>query len=306
MKKKNGQLLVLIWFIFMFLSGCRQINSSSMLNVMLIAEEDASSFGKELIEGMDTATSEYSNVNLLKRLSAYPNNASQEKSFLEQAIQLGVDAVVLSPSAFEKNEDTIKKAQKKGIAVILMNNQKYADSGYSYVGSNMEQLKKKVENIIRTNGISQPVALVLSSPKLDTNSIEKEKEWTQAIKEAGNGDGIIKPILRLRKDELQNDQTLSHVLNENPDINVVIALTETMATETEKILQNQKEMNKPLLIASQSSMPIIKKLETGNIDVMIRENAFEIGYTAIQLAVEQGRNQSKSRKFFIDITEITQ
>lgn len=303
MRKKLGTLISVL-FLLVFLTGCQQRSSRERLTIMLVAEEDATSFGQELIQGIDAAVSEYTDVNILKRLSSATSEASYTKH-LEQARQLHVDSVIITPAVLEENLPLLKEMKHSGITVVLLNRSLEMKSGFSSIGSDFNQIEEMLPSIALHKKADVPFVNIVSSLEQTSHYKLREQVWSKVLKQIDPSYQNNQNFL-FGHDEKENESMLTAYLKEYPELSLLVATTESSALEAGRILKKIPETSRPYLIAADATLSIIKEMEQKTIQLAIRENPFEIGYKSVQLAIEQNRKNIPDKDFYVDMTKIDQ
>lgn len=296
--RKRRFLLLSILLVLLVLSGCLSRNGTEIQTIMLIAEEDESAFRQEMIQGIDAAVSEYTDVNLMKRLSSL-DAENPYTQYLEQAIQLNVDGVIVSSSVLTHNEDLLKKMKYKGTSIVLLNAEKESIETYSSVGSDMNQFTQVLEQKLKEKKIKQRSVHILTTKNPHAHYARREQvlnQWT------AQGD----KRLRFGKNEEENKTSFLTYIKDQQEPIVFIATTESNALQASQLIQEIPQKNRPSLIALDATSSILKEVESGHIQLILRENPFEIGYTSVQSAIERKSFASKNKSKDVKWTAVNQ
>ena len=299
--RKRILLSGIIFCIGIFLSGCWKATSNDGVELMVLSEEDVSAFGKELIQGIDAAVSEYTDVNVLKRFSS-SKNKSQNGKYLDQARQLKVKGLIVTSSIFNTHKEKITKMKQEGMTVAILEGDPNEEE-FLTIGSDEEQWEAMFQKLMggRTNRSNRIVLLSSESPT--DYSLIREKRMSASIKYALHTKNQI-DILRLGPKREENALLFNQFLKENQDVDFVVGITENNAEVAAEWVDQSLLSPLPKVIGLDATPEMLKKLETGKIHTIMRENPYEIGYTAVQATVKGIRNQTTAKAFTVEVIEI--
>lgn len=251
--------------------------------VAVIGKSEKSSFWISVSSGARAAAAEY---NLDMRFIAPDSEedyVSQNK-MIRDAIDDGAKAIIFSAIDYNANSAAINEAIAAGIPVVVIDSDVNSD-GVScrimtdnYEAGRMAGLQALEDN----NG-----KLVIGVVNYDINSAngqERERGFCDAVRESGRDCEIYTINCPSTKDDAY--EGTCRLLEEHPDINVIAALNELMSLGSGYAIRDLGLKQSVDIYAFDSNVISVGMLETGEIDGLVVQNPYSMGYLGVETAYQ--------------------
>lgn len=254
---------------------------SSRRQVAVIVKSTDSAFWKSVFSGAGAAATEY-NLSVTTQGPENEDDYETQNEMIRQAVQDGAEAIIFSAVDFYANADTIDEAAAAGVKIIV------------------------IDSTVNSEHISCSIS---------TDNYKAGQMAAQAILDAAEGSlklGIVN-FDRNSANGQQREQGLRDVLGMQPRVEIVDAINVKSTTEdakrgTEEMLERHPEINaiatfnewtslgvgyaireleigeKTAVVAFDSNVVSVGMLETGEVDALIVQNPYAIGYLGVEHA----------------------
>lgn len=278
-------------------------DNNHVLDVAVITKSSDSSFWKEFIYGIDAAAQEF-NINYYTTAPANEEDSKTQISMIEEAINDGVDVIVLSAISAEDAAVYVNRAQNMGIKVII------ADSGVDTDNINLE---------VGTDNYTAGIQLGDAVCELDTGvinvgivnfdaSTDNGQLREQGFRDAVSADKRINIIdaINVSSNVTSAKQGTKEMLAEHPEINVIVTMNEWTTLGVGYAIEDLECAGGVQVYGFDSNRFCIDMLETGYIDGLIVQNPFAMGYLCIENAYNlyQGKTVN-DKKIYTDTFLVT-
>lgn len=304
---KNNRIGILLAVLLLFAmigSGCSNgARSQTAPYVAVITKSTDSKFWKSVYGGANAAAMEYG-VNLTLEGAENEEDYEAQNQLIYQAIENGAQAIVFSAIDANQSVEAIKAARDQGIYVVII------DSGINFDDIDVE---------ITTNNYNAGVMAadaVLQNPARDlrigivnfdvnsANGAEREAGFKDKIK--GNGRATIVDVINVESNISASDKGAKKMLSEHPDINVIATFNEWTTLGVGFAMQELGCSDQVQVIGFDSNVILADMLEKGDMDGLIIQNPFAIGYLGIEKAYDLIRRKSRPEEvIYTDTTLIT-
>lgn len=254
---------------------------SSRRQVAVIVKSTDSAFWRSVFSGAGAAATEY-NLSVTTQGPENEDDYETQNEMIRQAVQDGAEAIIFSAVDFYANADTIDEAAAAGVKIIV------------------------IDSTVNSEHISCSIS---------TDNYKAGQMAAQAILDAAEGSlklGIVN-FDRNSANGQQREQGLRDVLGLQPRVEIVDAINVKSTTEdakrgTEEMLERHPEINaiatfnewtslgvgyaireleigeKTAVVAFDSNVVSVGMLETGEVDALIVQNPYAIGYLGVEHA----------------------
>lgn len=254
---------------------------SSRRQVAVIVKSTDSAFWKSVFSGAGAAATEY-NLSVTTQGPENEDDYETQNEMIRQAVQDGAEAIIFSAVDFYANADTIDEAAAAGVKIIV------------------------IDSTVNSEHISCSIS---------TDNYKAGQMAAQAILNAAEGSlklGIVN-FDRNSANGQQREKGLRDVLGTQPRVEIMDAINVKSTTEdakrgTEKMLERHPEINaiatfnewtslgvgyairelgigeETAVVAFDSNVVSVGMLETGEVDALIVQNPYAIGYLGVEHA----------------------
>ena len=294
MKTRKIIVLILSLILMLLLCGCKS-DKNKKIYIAVIAKSVNSDFFRKMESGVQSAATEY-NVKVTFEGPESEENFEAQNALIDKAVKNGADAIVLSAIDYTRSDKPVENAVKNGVRVITV------DSGVSsklvdmFIGTDSLEAGRSAAKAgfdTFNNNVDIKIGLI-SFLESTANGQQREKGFKQAASEAENAE-----IVASRPAESNTDsakQAAMKLLSENPEINMLAGFNEWITLGIGEAVRELGISDKVCAVGFDSNISSVSMLETGEMDVLIVQNPFAMGYLAVKNAAALVGGETFSEK----------
>ena len=284
-KKTLVAFAVVLSLVFCF-AGCTGSNlPSKSKTVAVITKGSDSDFWNDVKNGAFSAATEY-NIDITFEGPDSEEDYESQNKMIENAVSKNVGAIVLSAIDYEKNAPAVQKAIDKGIKVITVDSDVDADGKELFIGTdNVSAGKKAAEQAIELCKNEKSVNIgIVNYGKNTENGKQRLKGFTDYIDKVKNA----KVVASVNVESNAESATLGakQLIEKNKGINVLIGFNEWSTLGVGYAIKELNLKDEVFGIGFDSNVNCVGMLETGEIDTLIVQNPFSMGYLSVSKAAE--------------------
>lgn len=284
-KKTLVAFAVVLSLVFCF-AGCTGGNlSPKSKTVAVITKGSDSDFWNDMKNGAFSAATEY-NIDITFEGPDSEEDYESQNKMIENAVSKNVGAIVLSAIDYEKNASAVQKAIDKGIKVITVDSDVDADGKELFIGTdNVSAGKKAAEQAIELCKNKKAVNIgIVNYGENTENGKQRLKGFTDYIDKVKNA----KVVASVNVESNAESATLGakQLIEENKGINVLIGFNEWSTLGVGCAIKDLNLKDEVFGIGFDSNVNCVGMLETGEIDTLIVQNPFSMGYLSVSKAAE--------------------
>lgn len=262
--------------------------------VSVIVEDSKEDYYVNLKKGMDQAALEHNiDVNFITLYER--NNSAQQKELISREMEVGTQAIVLSPVDYSKTAAMFSE-MTVDVPIIILNNEEstgnevMANVSMDYFQAGQE-LAKEIMRRIHADS-----AVYLFTEGLQYGSNRRLYDGLMSIlPEAGYEVLLIEKAFKNRFPEAMEER-VSKEKNA-----AVIALDTESLMEVAGIIENHPDrFHSASLFGPGATLKILRYMEDGIIDGVIAENMYDAGYLCMEEAVEAIDNKNIKATVWLD------
>ncbi len=249
--------------------------------VAVIAKSTTSAFWKSVRAGTNAASTEY---NLTMTFEGPENEVDYEEqnTLIHQAVKNGAKAIVFSASDFNGNAQAINDAARQGVKIVVID---------SDVNSNLVSCRISTDNY-RAGYMAGRASLTAKEDSINIGIVNFEKNSANGQqREEGFRDAvaldqrakIVDAVNANSTTEAAQSETIK-MLKEHPEINVITALNEWTSLGAGNAIAQLKLEEQTTVVAFDSNIISVGMLETGEVDALIVQDPFAMGYLGVECA----------------------
>ena len=284
-KKTLVAFAVVLSLVFCF-AGCTGGNlSSKSKTVAVITKGSDSDFWNDVKNGAFSAATEY-NIDITFEGPDSEEDYESQNKMIENAVSKNVGAIVLSAIDYEKNAPAVQKAIDKGIKVITVDSDVDANGKELFIGTdNVSAGKKAAEQAIELCKNKKAVNIgIVNYGENTENGKQRLKGFTDYIEKVKNAK-VVASVNVVSNAESATSGA-KQLIEENKDINVLIGFNEWSTLGVGYAIKELNLKDEVFGIGFDSNVNCVGMLETGEIDTLIVQNPFSMGYLSVSKAAE--------------------
>ncbi len=303
MNPKKIVSLVLAFSMTVCLCACSKTDSKEYIAV--IAKAVNSDFWHNVNNGVLSAATEY-NVTVTFEGPENEENYYAQNSLIENAVKNGADAIVLSAIDYNNSVETVNAAVREGVKVIAIDSDVNSDAVSLFIGTDNIAAGKEAGKAA-VDGFSADSEIIIGLVNYNANTDngnQREKGFREYIGTVSNA--RIAASVTAESNEESATAAAEKLLRQNPRINVIVGFNEWMTLGVGNAVKNLGLSKKVRSVGFDSNLISVGMLETGEMDALIVQNPFAIGYLGVEKAAALISGESlPSREIYTDVTTVT-
>lgn len=304
MKIRKITAFVLSLLLLFSLCGCKS-DKNKKIYIAVIAKSVNSDFFKKMESGVQSAATEY-NVKVTFEGPESEENFEAQNALIDKAVKNSADAIILSAIDYTRSDKPVENAVKKGVKVITV------DSGVSsklvdmFIGTDSFAAGKAAAKAgieAFNNNVDIKIGLI-SFLETTANGQQREKGFKQAVSEAEKAEIVASSPSESNVESAK--QAAIKLISENPGINMLAGFNEWITLGIGEAVKELGISDRVCAVGFDSNLNSVSMLETGEMDVLIVQNPFAMGYLAVKNAAALVGGETFSEKEeFTAVTAVT-
>ena len=295
--------LILAFSMAVCLCACTKTDSKKYIAVITKAVN--SDFWHNVNNGVLSAATEY-NVTVTFEGPENEEDYNAQNALIEAAVKNGADAIVLSAIDYNNSVDTVNAAVREGVKVIAIDSDVNSDAVSLFIGTDNIAAGKEAGKAA-VDGFSADSEIIIGLVNYNANTDngnQREKGFREYIGTVSNA--RIAASVTAESNEKSATAAAEKLLKQNPRINVIVGFNEWMTLGVGNAVKNLGLSKKVRSVGFDSNLISVGMLETGEMDALIVQNPFAIGYLGVEKAAALISGESlPSSEIYTDVTTVT-
>lgn len=257
------------------------IKSYSLIFIPKVWDED-NDFWSTLIEGANMAAEEY-NATLEILAPDSETDYEQQRQYLEEAIAKKPDAVLISPSSYTENIETLEKVKEAGIRLVFID---------SVVSEEVQELTVATDNVNMGEQLGEYACQFLDENSQIAIVAHVEGSSTALEREEGIRTGlgeyesqIVETVFSGSEYSVAYQQTCE-LIEKYPDLTMIISTNEYSAVGAARAIRDLGLQDQIIFVGIDSSLEMIQLMEEGIFQGFIIQKSFNMGYLGVEKTIE--------------------
>jgi len=304
MKKIVAVTIIVIVFVLALLLYVAKFDKTSVnqpanFNVAVILQSNQSSFWKEVANGAKSVV--YPQLTLTTDGPELETDFVKQASMIDAAVAKKVDAIVIAPHNATAVAMALQRARAAKIPVVMIDS--YLDIGESlpFVASDNDKIGELAANSILQSGkITR--AIIIRGVWGDESQDARSAAAMRILKDAG-----VEVVAYENADSEREKakQLTERLLARYNGVQAIFATNDYMALGAADAEREAHYPNSIFIVGVDAIPEALQAIRIGNIDATVSQNAYDIGRSGVELAVEIFKKQQVSERNSIPSTVIT-
>ena len=228
-----------------------------------------------------------------------------QNRMIEHAVESGVDAIVLSAIDRYGTKKSLEDAVRRGVKVILIDSGVDTELAETFIGTdNYEAGRAVCDAVLAGMGSDRSLKIGLVNCAENTdNGNQRENGFRDRAAEAENIE--IVSTVHVASDTETAKLAAVVMMREHPDINVLVGFNEWMTLGIGYAVRELGIGAGVYAVGFDSNVISIGMLETGEMDALIVQNPFAMGYLGITKACAATRGEAIDKNIDTATTVVT-
>lgn len=303
MKFKSILCLLLCAVLLFTFSACSGASHDKKY-IVVIFKSIGSDFWNNVESGVSSAATE-NNVTVKIQSPENEEDYIAQNYLINMAVEDGADAIVLSAIDYDKSADTVTKAARSGVKIVTIDSDVGSPLVDMFIGTD-NVAAGKMAGQAAVNGFSDGekiyIGLVNYNQGTD-NGQRREEGFRQFVSTVKNAE--ITAAVNVDSNTESATAGAMEMLRENPKINVIVGFNEWTTLGVGNAIKQLGLSEKVRGIGFDTNVVSIGMLETGEMDALIVQNPFAIGYLGVQNAAALADGKKTESVMYTETTIIT-
>lgn len=249
--------------------------------VAVIVKSTESAFWKSVSAGVNAASTEY-NLTVTFEGPENEENYGAQNALIEKAVKNGAEVIIFSAVDYNANADAINEAIKQGVKIIVIDSDVNSSQVSCHIGTdNYKAGIMAGKAALTAEGSSLKVGIV-NFDKKTANGQQREMGFRDAV--ASDKRVKILDAINVISTAEDAQRGTMEMLEKHPDINVIATFNEWTSLGVGNTIKELDIGSKTTVVAFDSNVISVGMLETGEVDALIVQNPFAMGYLGVESA----------------------
>ena len=279
--KKILSLLAAGVLLLMSMSGCGKEAETGKTQVAMIVKSTESAFFKSVFAGARAASTEY-NLNVTFNGPESEEDYVTQNEMVRQAMEDGVDVIVFSAVDYNANAEIIGQAAQRGIKIVVIDSDVNSSMVSCRIGTNNLQAGVKAAEAALAVGEDELYIGIVNYDVNSANGQQRELGFRQTVEQ----DPRVKDITTINVLSTTEDARAGakEMLLSDSRINVVVTFNEWTSLGVGWAIRDLDRGDRTQVVAFDSNVVSVGMLETGEVDALIVQNPYAMGYLGVETA----------------------
>lgn len=276
---------ILLLVCLLTMSSCAMLGQSEQQTprplVAVIVKSTQSTFWKTVQSGVKAAANEY-NLQYTFEGPLSEEDAETQNELIEQAVKNGAKALVISAIDAAASAQHIEHAIQAGVKVIVIDSDVDAEGVSVRVGTdNYAAGQAAAQALLDAKESVRHIGMVGFDTRTE-NGQARERGFMDKIQEDGRAQ-IVEQI-HSPSDSAQVQAATRALLRRQPDLDAIVTFNEITTLGVGHAIEEMKCSERVHVVGFDNNVVSVGMLESGEIDTLIVQNPFAMGYLCMENA----------------------
>jgi len=274
---------IIVWFIAMFICNCTGRSPKDKPQILVSPKGLVHSFWVTVKAGADSAGREF-HADVIWKGPTQETDIAGQIAIIEDYINKGVDAIVLAACDAQGLIPVLEKAQQRGIPIITIDSGVDSDLPLSFIATdNILAAQKAAQKLAELIGERGKVACIPFIPGAATSNW-REQGFVSEIKKYPHIELL--PIRYSQSEVAVGMAVTEDILTGHPDVKGIFAANEAGTIGVIQALKTKNKIGQVKVVGFDAAPNEIKALQAGEIDALIVQDPFKMGYEGVKAAIK--------------------
>ncbi|MCR5792880.1 MAG: substrate-binding domain-containing protein [Lachnospiraceae bacterium] len=309
MKNNGGRLVIIILSLMCIIYLCAlrfsyEKSDKSLMSkdtkpyVAVITKSTQSAYWKTTFAGAKAAGAEY-NLELSFQGPEREEDFKTQNEMIHEAVEKGAKVIVFSAVDYHDNAEAINRAIDKDAKVVVIDSDVESEKVSCRISTDNYKAGQMVADAL-LKGEDKKLKVGIVNFDVNTeNGQKREQGFRDSVAMANNVEIVSSINVNSTIDDAK-EGTIA-MLEENPQINAIVTFNEWTSLGVGYAIRELKLKDKAKVVAFDSNIISVGMLETGEVDALIVQNPYAMGYLGVEYAAKL-INGDKIEKDTIDTT----
>lgn len=278
-------------------------SNDGILRIAVVPKGTSNIYWQTVHAGARKAEQELEGVEVLWKGPTVETDREQQISILQDFIVQDVDGIVVAPQDAEAMVSVIERASRKDIPVVIIDSGINTEEYVSYVATdNYLGGQKAGEEMAKYLNETGKVVMIMNDPG-GASTNQREKGFEEVVAKFPNVELVDKQYHYNQSDKAR--AVMEDLITRHPDLNGVFCSNESSSIGTLLAIQTKQLSDKLTFIGFDSSDDLIKGLESGDMNAIIQQDPFKIGYDGVKTMLSHLHGEGVERRVDTGVYVVT-
>lgn len=249
--------------------------------VVFLTKSMNSAFWQSAYAGAGAASAEYN----LDLVCEGPEGDGEEdyetqNEMIDQAIRDEVDALLFSAIDFKKNAEAIDRAAAAGMKIVVVDSPVNSDAVECYIGTDNYEAGCMAGEEVLGNPAEKLNIGIVNFDKSTENGQLREEGFRDTVRQDSRVN--ITASINVKSTITDAKEGTERMLLDNPQINVIVTFNEWTTLGVGDAVEHLGIGKCTQVVAFDNNVKSVGMLEKGNIDALVVQNPYAMGYLGIE------------------------
>ena len=271
------------------LTGCGKEAVMQKTRVAMVVKSTESAFWKSVFAGAGAAATEY-NIDLSIAGPATEEDYETQNEMVRQAMDDGVDVIIFSAVDYNANAEIINRAAQRGIKIVVIDSDVNSEQVSIRIGTNNLQAGVKAAEAALAADAEELYIGIVNYDVNSANGQQRELGFRQTVEQ----DPRVKDIQTINVLSTTEDARAGakEMILADSRINVIVTFNEWTSLGVGWAIRDLDRADRIHVVAFDSNVVSVGMLETGEVDALIVQNPYAMGYLGVETAANLMNGQS--------------
>ena len=249
--------------------------------VALVAKSTTSAFWKSVFAGANAAGTEY-NLDLTFCGPENEEDYETQNEMIAEVVEDGAEVIVFSSVDYEANAAAIDAAAAQGVKIVSIDSDVDSTAVSCRISTDNYEAGQMAGQVILDSGPEDMKVGIVNFDKNSANGQQREEGLREVL--AGDSRAEIVAAINVLSTTEDAWEGTKQMLLEHPEINVIATFNEWTSLGVGYAIEELALGEETFVVAFDSNVVSVGMLETGEVDALIVQNPFAMGYLGVECA----------------------
>lgn len=256
--------------------------------VALISKSTESDFWKTAFAGANAASTEY-NLTITMDGPGNEEDYEAQNDMIRQAVSDGAEVIVFSAADYNANADAINEAAQKGVKIVIIDSDVNSDNISCRISTDNYQAGWMAGEAALNSKEKELKIGIINFDKNTANGQQREKGFRDCVLQDSRVSQL--ETINVISTVEESEQGTKELLRKYPETNIIATFNEWTSLGVGYAVQELGVADKTMVVAFDSNVVSVGMLETGEVDALIVQNPYAMGYLGVECAYHLIYNQ---------------
>lgn len=249
--------------------------------VAVIAKSTTSAFWKSVFAGANAAGTEY-NLTLTVEGPENEEDYQTQNEMIRTAVENGAEVIIFSAVDYQANAEAINEAAGDGVKIVIIDSDVDSDQVSCRISTDNYQAGRMAGKAVLSGNQEELNVGIVNFDKNSANGQQRE----EGLREELSTDSRVRIVDAINVISTTEDSMAGTIemLEKHPDINVVATFNEWTSLGVSYAIRELGLAEETSVVAFDSNVVCVGMLETGEVDALIVQNPYAMGYLGVECA----------------------